>query len=171
MTAVHYHTGRFPPKELQWERLIPLIGPANAALARYDGMLEAIPNPDVMLSPLFTQEAVLSSRIEGTQTTMDEVLEYEAGAEPGRFAQEREADIKEVLNYRRAMHTAEKMLEQLPLAQRVVREAHRVLMRDVRGQDKAPGDYRRVPNWIGLQAARSRRRSTFLFLLINSPKV
>ncbi len=149
MTAVHYHTGHFPPQNIQWERLIPLIGPASASLARYDGMLEAITNPEVLLSPLFTQEAVLSSRIEGTQTTMDEVLEYEAGAEPGRFAQDRVADIKEVLNYRLAMHATEEMLKQLPLAQRVIREAHQVLMRDVRGQDKAPGEYRRVPNWIG----------------------
>lgn len=154
MTAVHYHTGRFPPKNIQWERLIPLIGPANASLARYDGMLEAIPNPKVLLSPLFTQEAVLSSRIEGTQTTMDEVLEYEAGAEPGRFGGEREADIKEVLNYRRAMNAAETLLEKLPLAQRVIRETHQVLMEDVRGKDRAPGEYRRLPNWIGAPGCR-----------------
>ncbi len=57
---------------------MPLIGPANAAVARYDGILSAIPNPDILLSPLTTQEAVLSSRIEGTQATMGEVLEFEA---------------------------------------------------------------------------------------------
>ncbi len=67
---VHYRVGAFPPKELEWERLIPLIGPASAAVARYDGLLAAIPNTDVLLSPLVTQEAVLSSRIEGTQATM-----------------------------------------------------------------------------------------------------
>ena len=74
MAAVNYHLGQFPPKELDWSQLIPLIGPANAALARYDGLLTAIPNAAVLLSPLTTQEAVLSSRIEGTQATMGEVL-------------------------------------------------------------------------------------------------
>ena len=77
MPPVYYHEGAFPPEKLEWERLIPLIGPANAAVARYDGILSAIPNAHVLLSLLTTQEAVLSSRIEGTQATMGEVLEFE----------------------------------------------------------------------------------------------
>lgn len=72
---VAYHWGKFPPVQLDWAPLIPLIGPANAALARYQGLLAAIPNADLLLSPMTTQEAVLSSRIEGTQATMGEVLE------------------------------------------------------------------------------------------------
>ena len=60
---VTYHLGKFPPTELDWPRLIPLLGPASAALARYDALLMAIPNAAVLLSPLTTQEAVLSSRI------------------------------------------------------------------------------------------------------------
>jgi Fic family protein len=99
---VHYHEGGFPPKRIDWEQLIPLIGPASAALARYDGTLAAVPNAALLLSPLMTQEAVLSSRIEGTQATMSEVLEYEAGIGP-RDDPEKTADIQEVLNYRRAM--------------------------------------------------------------------
>ena len=75
---VRYHRGEFPPKELDWPRLIPLIGPASAALAKYDGVLSSIPNAAILLSPLTTQEAVLSSRIEGTQASMTEVLEFEA---------------------------------------------------------------------------------------------
>ena len=78
MAAVHYHLGAFPPAVLDWPHLIPLLGPASAAVARYDGTLAAIPNAAVLLSPLTTQEAVLSSRIEGTQATMGEVLEFEA---------------------------------------------------------------------------------------------
>jgi cell filamentation protein, protein adenylyltransferase len=147
MPPVNYHTGRFPPSSIYWERLIPLIGPASAALARYDGMLAAIPNPGILLSPLTTQEAVLSSRIEGTQATMGEVLEFAAGHEavsPGR-----REDIREVLNYRAAMIEAERLMKDLPLSQRVVREAHKVLLKDVRGQNRAPGEYRRIPNWIG----------------------
>lgn len=146
--AIHYTEGRFPPEErLDWSVLIPLIGPAVAAVARYDGMLAAIPNPRVLLSPLTTQEAVLSSRIEGTEATMSEVLEFEAGGEAE--SPERRADIHEVINYRAAMRLAEDMLEKLPLCERVVREAHRVLLRGVRGAGKAPGEYRRIPNWIG----------------------
>jgi Fic family protein len=79
---VSYHQGKFPPFQIDWPRLISLIGPANAALARYDGLLMAIPNASILLSPLTTQEAVLSSRIEGTQATMGEVLEYEAAGTP-----------------------------------------------------------------------------------------
>src|SRR5713101_6624760 len=96
---VGYHTGKFPPSTLDWPKLIPLLGPASAALARYDGLLSAIPNAAVLLSPLTTQEAVLSSRIEGTQATMGEVLEYEAGRDSNNLPAGREEDIHEVLNY------------------------------------------------------------------------
>jgi Fic family protein len=147
--AVHYHLGAFPPAELDWPQLIPLLGPASAAVARYDGTLAAIPNAAVLLSPLTTQEAVLSSRIEGTQATMGEVLEFEAEGDTPGLSDERRADIHEVLNYRAAMRMAEKMLVDLPLSQRVIREAHKVLLEGVRGQEKAPGEYRRIPNWIG----------------------
>lgn len=147
MAAVSYHAGRFPPALLDWPKLIPLLGPAAAAVARYDGMLAAVPNPDLLLAPLTTQEAVLSSRIEGTQATMGEVLEFEAGEEVGTA--ERREDIHEVLNYRAAMREAERLLGELPLSQRVIRGMHRVLLAGVRGQNKAPGEYRRIPNWIG----------------------
>lgn len=146
---VNYHAGAFPPTHLDWERLIPLIGPAHAALARYDGVLAAIPNATVLLSPLTTQEAVLSSRIEGTQATMGDVLEYEAEGARASFSAARLADIREILNYRTALHTAVARLQELPLCQRVIREAHQVLLEGVRGQATAPGEYRRVPNWIG----------------------
>ncbi len=149
MPPVHYQAGAFPPQEMRWEELIPLLGPASAAVARYDGVLAAIPNADVLLSPLVTQEAVLSSRIEGTQATMGEVLEFEAGASEKELSAERREDIREVLNYRRAMRVAEEMLRELPLCLRVVREVHRTLLDGVRGQDKSPGELRRIPNWIG----------------------
>jgi Fic family protein len=146
---VHYHSGNFPPKHIAWEKLIPLIGPANAALARYDGVLSVIPNASVFLTPLTTQEAVLSSKIEGTQTTIGEVLEYEAQGELFAGGEDRKADIQEVLNYRKAMHHAEKLLKTLPLCQRVIKEAHSVLMKGVRGHGRSPGEYRKIPNWIG----------------------
>ena len=148
-SAVHYHVGGFPPRTLDWVPLIPLIGPTSVAIARYDGTLAAVPDPDVLLGPLTTREAVLSSRIEGTQATMGEVLEFEADASRGTLSESRRGDIQEVLNYRRAMRAAEELLGRLPLSLRVVKEIHSVLLDGVRGQGKSPGKFRRIPNWIG----------------------
>ena len=148
MAPVHYHSGKFPPEErLDWSALRPHIGPAFSAIARYDGMLEAVPNPDLLLAPMATQEAVLSSRIEGTQATMGDVLEFEAGHRSG--SSERTDEIQEVINYRAAMEHAEEMLRDLPLSGRVIRETHKILLAGVRGTGRSPGSYRRVPNWIG----------------------
>jgi Fic family protein len=147
--TVHYHEGQFPPRELDWVKLIPLLGTTSAAVARYDGTLSAVPNASVLLSPLTTQEAVLSSRIEGTQATMGEVLEYEARGDSDDISSGREADIWEVLNYRKAMRAAVEMLKDLPLCQRLIREVHRILLNSVRGHGKSPGEYRQIPNWIG----------------------
>ena len=146
---VHYHVGQFPPVEMDWEKLIPLVGPASAAVARYDGALAAVVNPAVLMSPLTTQEAVLSSRIEGTQATMAEVLEYEAKGDIPEMSERKKGDIKEILNYRKAMKRAEEMLGELPLCLRIVKEAHEILLEGVRGEGKAPGDFRKTPNWIG----------------------
>lgn len=151
---VHYHSGAFPPSNLRWEVLIPHLGPAAAAVARYDGMLGATPNADVLLSPLSTQEAVLSSRVEGTRATMGDVLGFEADASlPAKGSPQLHEDIREVLNYRTAMSMAEKRLEELPLSLRVIREIHAVLLDGVRGQGKAPGEFRRRANSIGSAGA------------------
>lgn len=148
MPPVNYHSGVFPPDgRLDWPKLIPLIGPAAAAVARYDGLLSAIPNPDVLLAPLSSQEAVLSSRIEGTEATLGEVLEFEAGREAKSPA--KRDDIREIVNYRAAMRHAQNLLKELPLSERVVRSAHKVLLSGGRGASRSPGDYRRTANWIG----------------------
>lgn len=135
-----------PLTDLDYRLLLPLVGQANAALARYDGLLQGIPNPAVMLSPLTTQEAVLSSKIEGTQATVDEVLEQEAGLlKEG----EKYKDIQEISNYRLALHRAREYLRDYPIRLSFVRELHRILMDSVRGQDKTPGEFRKDQNWIG----------------------
>ncbi len=145
---VQYHYGRFPPKKyLDWKRLIPLLGSTAGAIARYDGELSAIPNPEILLSPLSTEEAVMSSLIEGTQTTIGEVLGFQAGRVPE--SPERREDINEVLNYRRALRDAAQQLREVPLSQRVIKTAHATLLRGVRGEGQAPGEYRRKANWIG----------------------
>lgn len=147
MSAVRYQFDAFPPRQLDWERLGRVIGPATASLARYDGRLSAIPNSRVLLSPLATREAVASSRIEGTVATMDDVLGFEAGEEPK--SDELEKDVQEVINYRSAMVRAEEMLNGLPLSLRVLREVHGVLMSGVRGATKMPGEFRTAPVHIG----------------------
>lgn len=151
MTPVRYHSGHFPPQDLDWQRLLPLIGPAHAAVAGYEGMLKGLPNANVLLSPLASQEAVLSSRIEGTQTTLTELLTFEAAGNLSDESTPEKADIREVLNYRLALYAAIDMLKEIPLSQRLVRDSHAVLMQGVRGYNKAPGKYRRLPDtcWIG----------------------
>jgi Fic family protein len=143
-----YDPARLPLTNIDWAAHVTLIGEANAGLARYDGMLQSIVNPSVLLSPLTTQEAVLSSRIEGTQASLGEVLEYQAEPkaviEPGR-----KADIQEIINYRRAMATAVKSLQQRPLCINLIKNLHIVLLDSARGRNKAPGEFRRVQNFIG----------------------
>lgn len=141
-----YIPDTLPLGGLDYRLLLPLVGQANAALARYDGLLQGIPNPAVMLSPLTTQEAVLSSKIEGTQATVDEVLEQEAGLiKEG----EKYKDIQEISNYRQALYSAREYLQDYPIRLSFVRELHRILMDSVRGQDKTPGEFRKDQNWIG----------------------
>ena len=138
---------QLPIKEIQWEPLIPLIGKANRSIAQYDGVLYGVPNPDVLLSPLTTQEAVLSSRIEGTIATLGEVLKYEAGEEPE--LESRRIDIQEIINYRRALRQAEAALEVRPFNLNLLLELHETLLDSVRGRDKSRGHFRTTQNWIG----------------------
>lgn len=136
-----------PVTEIKWEPLIPLIGGANRALAQYDGLLRGVPNPEILLSPLTTQEAVLSSRIEGTQATLGEVMKYEAGEEPE--GESRQLDIQEILNYRAALRLAEESLTKKPFNLNLLLKLHEVLLDSVRGRDRARGLIRTTQNWIG----------------------
>jgi Fic family protein len=141
-----YVPDALPLQKLDYGRLIGLIGPANAALARYDGLLQSVINPSVMLSPLTNREAVLSSKIEGTQATVDEVLEYEAGLD---FDPEKTKDIQEIVNYRKALVLASEFLADRPITLSLIRQMHAVLMDSVRGANKTPGEFRKDQNWIG----------------------
>lgn len=143
-----YVPEELPPRSIRWEEHIPLIGKANAALARYDGILQSIVNPGVMLSPLTTQEAVLSSRIEGTRASLEEVLEFEADFKE-KITPEKQADIREIVNYRRAMTVAVEEMNEKPLRINLVRDLHRILLQGARGANRAPGEFRRVQNYIG----------------------
>jgi Fic family protein len=106
-----------------------------------------MPNAELLLSPLTTQEAVLSSKIEGTQATLGDVLKFEAGEEPAHEA--RRLDIQEILNYRSALEVAESELRKRPFNLNLLLRLHDVLLDSVRGRDKARGHFRTVQNWIG----------------------
>jgi len=136
------------PENINWQKLVPLIGKANAAIARYDGLLQSLINPAVLLSPLTTNEAVLSSRIEGTQASLGEVLEYDAGLDTGKSPSKNE-DIKEISNYRKVLRIAEDELKNRPISLNFIKSLHEVLLDSVRGKNKEPGRFRKDQNWIG----------------------
>lgn len=137
-----------PPESFNWKKLVPLIGKANAAIARYDGLLQSLMNPSVLLSPLTTNEAVLSSRIEGTQASLEEVLEHDAGISKDKYPSINE-DIKEIGNYRRVLKIAEDELKHRDISLNFIKSLHAVLLDSVRGKDKEPGEFRKDQNWIG----------------------
>jgi Fic family protein len=138
---------KLPAADVQWEPLIPALGRANRALSRYDGILFSVPDPAILLSPMTTQEAVLSSRIEGTQATLNEVLRFEAGDEPEQ--ESRRFDIQEIINYRAALRRAQESLHSRPFNLNLLLDLHAQLLDSVRGRNKGRGHFRRVQNWIG----------------------
>lgn len=140
-----------PLAALEPARLFSAAGRAIDALGRYDGLLRGMVNAEVMLSPLTTQEAVLSSRIEGTQATVGDVLGSDAGEE---FDPAKNADVEEVLNYRQAMREANLRLNDHPITLALVRSLHQMLMNGVRGEDKEPGKFRTDQNWVGPKGCR-----------------
>ena len=143
---IPYTPEHLPPENINYEDIISDVGQANAALARYDGLLQGIINPGILLSPLTNEEAVLSSRIEGTQATVEEVLEHEAGQ---TYDLGKETDIQEIKNYRKALTLASEHLSSTSIRLGFIRQLHEILMDSVRGQDKHPGYFRTTQNWIG----------------------
>lgn len=136
-----------PIKDLDWSRLVPLIGRANRAVANFEGLLYRLPSTEVLLSPMITQEAVLSSRIEGTQAGFQDVLKYEAGDDIPEESSR--LDIQEIVNYRSALRRAEELLKPKPFCINTLLELHSVLLNSVRGFNKSRGQFRTNQNWIG----------------------
>ena len=126
---------------------MPLVGKANRAIATLEGLFYGIPNPNVLLSPITTQEAVLSSKIEGTQADLEDVLKFEAGEPPAEPS--RREDIHEIMNYRKALRVSEKLLHERPFCLNTLLKLHEVLMDSVRGHNKGRGRFRTIQNWIG----------------------
>lgn len=137
-----------PIEGIDLEAMIPQIVETNKALARFDGQLGSIQNPRVLLSPLMTQEAVVSSKIEGTQATLEEVLEHEADQGQPEDQRKRE-DIEEIINYRNALTYAERKMAERPFNLNLLKDMHSILMDGVRGQNKRRGEFRKMQIHIG----------------------
>jgi Fic family protein len=123
-----------------------LLSAADRDLARLDAIASLLPNPDLFVAMYVRHEAVLSSQIEGTQSTLEDVLAFEANATHNDTPK----DVEEVVNYVRAMnHGLRRLGEDFPLSLRLIREIHGELMQKVRGAEKTPGEFRTSQNWIG----------------------
>lgn len=138
---------RFPLEGFDVTPFAGLIGRANRAIARFDGKMQGLVNPKLLLTPMQNQEAVLSSKIEGTQATLEDVLQHDARFTDRNQAVER--DVQEVVNYRLALEAARKAMESQPLTLNLIRKIHGILMSGVRGGQADPGHFRRIQNWIG----------------------
>ena len=134
-----------PPIEVSGELLTKLID-ANKKIATLDGLSSRIPNMGLFVSMYVRKEALLSSQIEGTQCTLEDILNPHIEDNTNR-------DVSDVVNYIRATEFALKRLKTLPLCNRLIKETHAVLLESVRGQEKNPGEFRYSQNWIGGQGS------------------
>jgi Fic family protein len=136
------------PPRLDWnDDLVSILSKADIALGTLSGLGETLSNPHLLIYPFIRREAVLSSRIEGTQSSLSDLLLFEA------TRVEKQGDVKEVQNYVRAMEYGLNRLNELPLSLRFIRELHGVLMEGVRGEHATPGEFRQSQNWIGSPGA------------------
>lgn len=140
------------PPPLQFDSaLLCLLSDADRALGELAGLGRALPNPHLLINPFIRREAVLSSRIEGTQADLADLYAFEAGqlTLPGFKPAPPEGDVREVFNYVRALEYGLRRLSTLPVSLRLIREVHARLMEGVRGEHATPGEFRRTQNWIG----------------------
>jgi len=132
-------------------RLVSTLSDADRSLGELAGLGRTMPNPHLLIGPFVRREAVLSSRIEGTQADVTDLYAYEARQLflPGPSRPEPESDVREVANYVRALEYGLGRLNTLPVSLRLMRELHERLMHGVRGERATPGDFRRSQNWVG----------------------
>lgn len=145
------------PPLLYSGELQSLLSNADRNIGRLDALATMLPNPDLFVAMYVRHEAVLSSQIEGTQSTLEDVLAFEANA----LREDTPKDVEEVVNYVRAMNHGLERLPDLPLSLRLLREIHAELMKGVRGGEKSPGEFRTTQNWIGGRGS-SLRNAAFI---------
>lgn len=166
--AVDYHYDRFPPKNLKYDSFFNELIAATDAIARYDQMLKNMHNREILLAPLRNQEAVISSRMEGTISTMDEILRFEADSDDKSFrTQNFRSEVFETILYQRALINAQRaMKEGYELSISLIKTIHQQLLSYGRGASKSPGQFKHEQNYLadGL-------KKNILFVPINPEKL
>ncbi|NGX60325.1 MAG: Adenosine monophosphate-protein transferase SoFic [Chlamydiae bacterium] len=132
-----------PPVRIE-DGIQHLLSDANMALGKLDMMGYLVPNLDHIIAMYVRKEALLSSQIEGTQASLEDVFEYE-----NKIPVKNVDDVKEVVNYIKALNHGIKRLEEFPMSIRLIKEIHSILLTGTRGNEKNPGDFRKTQNWIG----------------------
>ncbi len=135
-----------PPLKVD-KKLQKKLEQSKNLLARLDGMSDVMPNIDLFIAMYVKKEALLSSQIEGTQASLENVLEFEQGTISSSASNI--DDIGEVVNYIKALNQGIKKLKKLPMSLRLVKELHAILLKGVRGKEKTPGEFKKTQNWIG----------------------
>lgn len=166
--AVNYHYNQFPPENLDYSKLINELLKATDALARYDQMLKSMHNSEIFLAPLRNQEAVISSRMEGTISTMDEILKLEAdNPEDPTLAQNFRSEAIETILYQRALLNAQSALNDgYELSISMIRTIHQQLLSFGRGASKSPGEFKSEQNYIA-----DKLKKNILFIPISPEKL
>jgi len=135
------------PPQLEWTpELVTTLSEANLAIGQLQGVGLNLPNPNLLMTPFMRREAELSSRIEGTVATMQQLYLFEVEQAP---VESEVPDVREVANYVRALEYGLKRSTELPVCLRMIRELHGILLRDVRGEHRMPGEFRRSRSWLG----------------------
>ncbi|MBT4921704.1 MAG: Fic family protein [Rickettsiales bacterium] len=157
--AVSYHYDQFPPKDLDYSKIVKPLSKASDAIARFDQMLKNMHNSEFLLAPLRNQEAVISSRMEGTVSTMDEILRYEADNINDTDNNDMRTEVRETIMYQRALKTAQGEIESgYKISEFLIRSMHAQLLSIGRGADKSPGQFKIEQNYI---VDRSKRNILF----------
>jgi Fic family protein len=153
--AVSYHYEAFPPQSFDFSRVLNPLLEATDALARYDQVLKGLHNSEIFLAPLRGQEALASSRMEGTFSTLEEILELEAEADPNLSAtDEYRSEAVETYLYGRALRSARQSMEHgQPLSASLVKQMHQLLLSFARGKTKTPGAFKTEQNYIGTRGS------------------
>lgn len=147
--AVPYHDGQFPPQHIDLVKIMPALINASSAIARYDQMLKNMHNNDILLAPLRNQEAVISSRMEGTISTMDEIMQYEADYAADEYAEHIRTDIIETLLYQRTLKNVQQAInEGYLLSPSLLKTMHQQLLSYGRGATKSPGQFKTEQNYL-----------------------
>jgi Fic family protein len=166
--AANYHYDKFPPSSLDYERFVGPLVKATDAVARYDQMLKNMHNSEILLAPLRNQEAVISSRMEGTVSTMDEILMYEADHDDeAENSPNVRWEVIETILYQRALKaTQQAMDEGYPLSQSLIKGIHQRLLSFGRGALKSPGKFKNEQNYLA-----DKLRTNILFIPVSPEKL